>query len=56
MKIPGKQPALVQAALTVTIVNDEIVLDTNAGPSLTSAAARATGQRLIDAADKLDAA
>ena len=54
INVPGKQPPLVETPLQVSIVSDEIVLETQTSPSLTGAAARQTGQRLIDAADKLD--
>ena len=51
-------PPLIDAPLTVEIVDGEIILDGLAtiAPSFTSAAARATATPLIDAADRLDRA
>jgi hypothetical protein len=49
-----KEPDLVREPLAVIVVKDEIVLETTASPSLTGSAARLTGQRLIDAADRLE--
>lgn len=50
-----KQPRMVDEALSVDVVDGEIVLDSllTLSPSLTPEAARETARRLVEAADRL---
>ena len=49
------EPPLIDTPLEVTAESDEVVISGPPHPSLSANAARETGGRLIDAADKLQA-